>query len=266
MPKFGMSGAFTPTASGPRKAGGGGAGGGGGGAPLGSSGNPANSAKQLYDDGNRTSGVYYIDLPSVGSREVYCELGSSFAGGGGWMLAWKCTRGSRFAWGTSYWSNTNTYNTGSLNRNDTDMKSDVFNYYTANKFLAIFPDLNTGGQTSGYGSGWSWLKTGENRTCLSRFQSQSQISGNPRGENMWQGSGFSNQHGFQWYGFYYTGGGHSSEVRWGFGWNNEGGPGSNDVVSGIGTNRANTSAGDHIWCCQGTTGVNRSIRAEIWVQ
>ena len=61
MPKFGMSGAFTPTASGPRKAGGGGSGGGGGGAPLGSSGNPASSAKQMYDAGERSSGVYYIN-------------------------------------------------------------------------------------------------------------------------------------------------------------------------------------------------------------
>jgi hypothetical protein len=265
MPKFGMSGQFTPTSSGPRIAGSGG-GGAGGGAPLGSASNPATSAAQMYNAGQRSSGVYYINLPTVGVREVYCEMGSSWAGGGGWMLAWKCTRGSRFSWGSSYWSNTNTYNTGALNRNDEDAKFDVFNYYTASEFLAIFPDLNTGGQTSGYGSGWSWRKTGENRTCLSRFQSQSQISGNPRGQNMWQGSGFSAQGGFQWYGFYYTGGGHSSEVRWGFGWNNEGGPGSNDVVSGIGTNRAGTSAGDHIWCCQSTTGVNRSIRAEIWVK
>ena len=65
MAKIGMSGAFTPIASGPRKAGGSGGGGSGGGQPLGSSGNPANSAAQMYNEGNRTSGVYWIDLPSV---------------------------------------------------------------------------------------------------------------------------------------------------------------------------------------------------------
>ena len=137
MPKFGMSGQFTPTSSGRRNAGAGGGGGGGGGAPLGSSSNPASSAAQMYAAGQRTSGVYYINLPTVGTREVYCEMGSSWAGGGGWMLAWKCTRGSRFSWGSSYWSNTNTYNTGALNRNDEDAKFDVFNYYTASEFFCL---------------------------------------------------------------------------------------------------------------------------------
>ena len=86
-----------------------------------------------------------------------------------------------------------------------------------------------------------------------------------RGESMWQGSGFSAQGGFQWYGFNYTGSSNNA-MRWGFGWNNEGNESSNDVCTGIGHRRTDASAGDFIYCCQSTTGINRTCRAEIWVQ
>ena len=241
-----------------------GGGGGGGGGPLGSASNPANNARQLRDAGISTEGAYYINLPSVGVTQIYCAPQSSFAGGG-WMLAWKCTRGSTFGYNSSYWTQTNTLNTSDMSRNNSDAKYHTFNYYSGQDFLAIFPDLNSGGQASGYGGGWSWYQANVNQTPLSRFQSQQQLSGNPRGQNMWQGAGFSSQGGFQWYGFNYTGNG-SNRVRWGFGWNNEGDQRSNDVTGGIGVQRANTSAGDHIYCCQNSTGVNRTIRAEIWVR
>tara|TARA_A100001234_G_scaffold218608_1_gene227913 strand:- start:426 stop:1205 length:780 start_codon:yes stop_codon:yes gene_type:complete len=243
----------------------GGAGGGGGAAaPLGTAGNPASNARQLRDNGITTEGTYYINLPTVGSTQVYCAPQNSFQGGG-WMLAWKCTRGSRFNYNANYWTSTNTYRETDYSRSNADMKNHVFNYYTATDFMAIFPDLNNGGQASGYGGGWSWYQANVNRTCLNRFQSGQQLSSNPRGQNMWSGSGFSAQGGFQWYGFNYTGNG-SNRVRWGFGWNNENEQRSNDVTGGIGTQRGNSSAGDHIYCCQSTTGVNRTIRAEIWVR
>jgi hypothetical protein len=261
---LGMSGMFG--ALGATVAGKGGGGGGGGGAALpGTQSNPANNAREIRDSGQSTEGPYYINLPSVGVTQIYCAPQSSFQGGG-WMLAWKCTRGSTFPFGSSYWTSTNTLSTSDMSRNDSDAKYQTYNYFTAQDCMAIFPDLNNGGQASGYGNGWSWYQPNINMTMLARLQSQSQISGNPRGESMWSGSGFSAQGGHQWYGFYYTFGGHSSNTRWGFGWNNEGGPGSNDVISGIGLDRSGTSAGDHIYCCQSTTGVNRSIRAEIWVR
>ena len=263
MGRFGAFSGQTPTGSGLYASGS--SGGGGGGAPLGSASNPAPNAEALRAAGITQEGSYYITLPNVGTKLTYCAPSSGFAGGG-WMLAWKCTRGSRFSWGSSYWTNSNVYRETDMGRSDNDAKYDVFNNYNASAFLAIFPDIGrNGGQASGYGSGWSWLQTGQSSTCLSRFQNQGQISGNPRGQNMWQGSGFSAQGGFQWYGFNYTqNGGH--RVRWGFGWNNEGNQGSNDVQGGIGTHRGGSSAGDHIWCCQSTTGVNRTIRAEIWVR
>ena len=215
-----------------------------------------------------TDGVYWINLPTVGPTQVYCAMGSGFAGGGGWMLAMKGAQGTTFNYSASYWTSANVLSeTTQLNRNNADMKNHVFNYYTATSFMAFFPDLNNGGQTSGEGTGWHWLQGGQNSTALNRFQSSQQLSGNPRGESMWSGSGFSAQSGFQWYGFNYTGNG-SARTRWGFGWNNEGDQSSNDVSSGIGMDGAygSYSAGDRINCCSSTNGVNRAARFEIWVK
>lgn len=215
-----------------------------------------------------TDGVYWINLPTVGPTQVYCAMGSGFAGGGGWMLAMKANQGTTFNYSSNYWTSANVLNeTTELNRNNADMKNHVFNYFTASNFMAFFPDLNNGGQTSGAGTGWHWLQGGQSSTALNRFQTSGQVSGNPRGESMWSGSGFSAQGGFQWYGFNYTGNG-SARVRWGFGWNNEGDQGSNDVSGGIGMDGSygSYSAGDRINCCQSTTGVNRSARFEIWVK
>lgn len=224
------------------------------------------AAAILQVDPTAGDGVYWIDLPTVGATQVYCAMNSSHLGGGGWMLAWKCTRGNTFNYNNSYWTQANTYNaTTQLNRNDGDHKNHVFNYYSGSTIGAVFPDLNNGGESSVPYNGWTWRQGLGGQTVLSRLQSQGQITGNPRGNRMWQGSGFSNQNGFQWYGFNYRGNG-GNRVRWGFGWNNEGDQGSNDVSNGIGVQRSGASAGDHIYCCQGTTGVNRTIRAEIWVQ
>jgi len=236
--------------------------------PLGSEQNPAPSAQAIKDVGDDDGdGVYFIDLPTVGSTPVYCIMDSSAGDGGGYMLALKATRGTTFNYNSSYWTSTNTLNTTNPDRSNTDAKFDVFNYYVASEFIAFFPDLNNGGQTSGFGSGWHWRVAGQNRTCLSRFQTETTLSNNPRGESMYVGSGFSNQLGFQRWSFNYTGDSDSS-VRWGFGWNNENNQGSNDVSSGIGmtSQYESFSAGDHINCCAGTTGVNRSARVEIYVK
>lgn len=235
---------------------------------LGSLENPVASAAELVSAGLTSDGVYYINVPTVGVKATYCALSPSFAGGGGWMLAWKATRGTTFPYSSNYWTTTNTLNPTDTTRNDADAKFDIFNYYTASKFLAFFPDLNNGGMTSGAGTGWHWLVTGQSSTCLSRFQTGAQIVSNPRDSgSSYIGSGFSNQVGYQTWNFNYTGNANAS-VRWGFGWNNEGDQTSNDVSGGIGMSSGfgSYSAGDYIGCCAGTTGVNRSARAEIWVQ
>ena len=236
---------------------------------LGTESKPATSAAALIAAGILASGVYYINIPGSGAKRTYCELGNSFAGGGGWMLAMKATQGTTFNYTSSYWTTANTLNEIlQLNRGDADAKFDVFNGYQASKFLAFFPDLNNGGQTSGAGSGWHWLQTGQSSTALNRFQTSQQLSGNPRGENMWSGSGFSSQGGYQSYGFNYNTSYNGAQVRWRFGWNHEGDQSSNDVGGGIGlaSTWGNFSAGDRINCCPSTSGVNRAARFEIWVQ
>ena len=241
---------------------------GGGSDPDGSSPEKAatSAAAILQVNPSAPDGVYWILLPSVGAKQIYCALNSNHLGGGGWMLAWKCTRGSTFGYNSNYWTSTNVYNeTSGLNLNDGDHKNHAFNYYVAASMAAVFPDLNNGGQSSVPYSAWTWLQSGVGQTALNRLQSNQQLSSNPRGESMYSGSGFTNQNGYQWYGFNYTGN-NGNRVRWGFGWNNEGDQGSNDVSGGIAPVRSGASAGDHIYCCQGTTGVNRTIRAEIWVQ
>ena len=91
---------------------------GGGSEPDGSSSDKAASSASaiLQVNPQATDGVYWILLPSVGAKQVYCMMDTNHLGGGGWMLAWKCTRGSTFHYDTSYWTSTNTYNeTSGLN-------------------------------------------------------------------------------------------------------------------------------------------------------
>jgi hypothetical protein len=229
----------------------------------------ARSAAEILEaNPSAVDGVYWIDLPTVGATQIYCAMSRSFGQEGGYMLAMKATRGTTFSYSANYWTSTNTLNPSTqLNRTDADAKFHVFNYYNANNFLAFFPDLNNGGMTSGGGSGWHWLITGQSTTCLSRFQTETTLSNNPNGENMFVGSGFSNQAGFQRWAINYNGNA-SARVRWGFGWNNETDQASNDVSGGIGMDSSygSFSAGDRINCCQIVTGVNRSARFELWVR
>jgi hypothetical protein len=215
-----------------------------------------------------TDGIYWINLPTVGPTQIFCAMNRNFGQEGGYMLAMKATRGTTFSYGSNFWTTTNTLNASTeLNRNDADAKFHVFNYYNASKFLAFFPDLNNGGMITGAGTGWHWLIAGQNRTCLNRFQTEETLSNNPNGENMFVGSGFSNQGGFQRWAINYNGNA-SARVRWGFGWNNETDQGSNDVSGGIGMDSSygSFSAGDRINCCAVVSGVNRSARFELWVR
>ena len=51
---------------------------------LGTLENPASNAIQLYNSGLRTDGLYYINFPTLGAKQVYCDLNTD---GGGWMHA-----------------------------------------------------------------------------------------------------------------------------------------------------------------------------------
>jgi hypothetical protein len=265
-----------------------------------SAGNPATSAEDVrrYNP-QATDGVYWINLPAVGVRQVFCVMNPAWAGGG-WMMAMKATRGGTFTYGSSYWTSVNTLNDNASywNFNDQDAKFEVFNRFPAKDIMARFPDIGNGGSLN-IGN-WSWYQpnfyNGQTRggtysgqvngggaagagqgpqpgqrielvnlfNRVNRYfieESDTFLGGPAYG--VW-----SSQNDIRFYGFNWT---DNLVSRWGFGFNENGGgvypygsEGSDDVVGGIGTNYH--SAGDQINCCQNRTGINRSARVEIYVR
>jgi hypothetical protein len=268
-------------------------------APNGSSiATAATSAKAIKDAyPTSTDGLYYINLPTVGVQQVYCLMDNKYDGGG-WMLALKApATGSTFNYDANYWTTTNNLNIASpsrLSTSNTDAKYDVMNYYAiGNDLMALWPDIpnspSANGSTNNSGSisgltEWSWLAKsilGGNTTMLTKLNSpQQSLITNPAG--VASGSGtttvfnftgfgagtyypFTNQAGFSFYGFNYTG--NAYKARWGFGWNNEADQGSNDVSGGIGLNRTAWSAGDSYGCCEGLyVGLKTQRKIEVYVR
>ena len=230
-------------------------------------------------------GVYYINLPTAGTKQVYCLMDNKY-NGGGWMMAMKATRGAAptyasttFNFDANYWYTANTLNPSETNRNDGDAKFDVMNYYGATDLLALWPDIDNVGSESGSIDNlldWSWVQNSFNNgtatTLIAMFpasptQSTKVTSNNNTGTMTFDGFGtpFSKQTGFTFYGFNYLGNA-ATKVRWGFSWNNETDQGSNDVSGGIGMASGSYSAGDKVTCCSATTGINRNARVEVYVR
>jgi hypothetical protein len=249
----------------------------------------APNAKYLQNAfGNYNDGVYWINLPYIGPTQLYCLL-SSTIDGGGWMMMMKATRGTTFNYSSTYWTAINTLNPSAYNRNDGDAKFDAMNYFYAKDMMALWPDI-----ASNYGSGnggsvnlvssynnWCWLQNNFNNgiriTPVDFFNSATKLYFKDASTFSGKGAPFSSQTDVRFYGYNYTSG-NGSNVRWGFGWNENGGglypngvEGSNDVTGGIGmtgvfSTGVNYSAGDQISCCQNGIGINRSARVEIYVR
>lgn len=234
----------------------------------------AQAIKSAYP--NSTDGVYWIDLPTVGPKQIYCLMDNKYDGGG-WMMAMKATAGTTFNFAADYWYTTNTLNETDLTRNNADAKYDAMNYYPAKDVLALWPDIAASGTESGSIdnlSNWSWLQnnfhsSGATTTLISKFAAsptQSSIETSTTGAISFSGYGtpFSKQVGYMFYGFNYQGNA-SHKVRWGVSWNNEADQNTNDVSVGIGLSARSYSAGDAFGCC-GTEGINRSARLEMYIR
>lgn len=242
----------------------------------------APSAKYIQETfGIVKDGVYWINLPVVGPKPIYCIMNPACAGGG-WMMAIKATRGTTFNYSSNYWTAVNTLNPNDTTRNDADAKFDTMNYYPATDWMAIFPDVVTGGDVPGGYSGWTWVEnnaTGTTIPVIDFFKKNTQVTKLSRGyvypatnptpleSPKWDARIWSTQAGFHWYGLNYKSAPWAA-VRWGFAWNNENEQASNDVQGGIGMEAQGRrfSAGDVVVCCQDRTGVNRSMRFEWYVR
>jgi hypothetical protein len=231
--------------------------------------------------GTNTNGVYTITMTVNGvatPTTVYCLMDSAMDGGG-WTLVMKAAQNSTaFNYAANYWTTANTLNASDISVGAGDAKYDTFNHLAATDLLAVFPDVNLSpfgaterGSIDNHSYGWTWKQSipGAPKTSLGVFGGAAdQYVSLPADFGGWNGSVFSAQQGFKWYGFNYSGGNPQLKVRWGFGWNNENDQGSNDTSSGIGLspNARNYSAGDVINCCQSTTGLNRSMAVQIFVR
>lgn len=228
-------------------------------------------------DPNCVDGVYRVDIPTVGLRDIYCLMGNAYDGGG-WMMAMKATRGTTFAYSSTHWTTATVLNeTTAINRNDGDAKFHTFNYSKGTDLMALWPDIGAGGSIAGLGM-WCWLEKNyagrfQQTTCtpLYVFQNAARTFINDATLfSGWASGVFSSQTDVRFYGFNWT---DNMNCRWGFGWNENGGGGypfgvmgSDDVSGGIGLSQGSYSAGDIISCCQNTTGINRSARVEIYVR
>lgn len=253
--------------------------------------NASTSALQIKTDyPSSPDGVYWINLPTVGAKQVYCIMNSAIDGGG-WMLAMKSTTGTTFSYSSTYWTAVNTLNPSDLTRNNADAKYDVMNYFQAKDMMALWPDIAsnygssvTGGSinlSSNYNN-WCWLQNnilgGTRVTPISFFATTAGTNKFISDASTFAGKGtvFSTQTDVRFYGFNYVANNNANfSVRWGFGWNENGGglypsgnQDSNDVSGGIGMGGGfgNYSAGDKINCCQNSTGINRSARVEIYIR
>ncbi|MFZ9698048.1 MAG: fibrinogen-like YCDxxxxGGGW domain-containing protein, partial [Ilumatobacteraceae bacterium] len=234
--------------------------------------------------GTNANGVYTINV-NVGGvvtpTQAYCLMDSAMAGGG-WTLIMKADQGSTtFPYSSSYWTTSNTLNTGSTNLNAGDAKFSTFNQLAGTEMLAIFPDVNTSsfgaterGSVDGQNYGWTWktaVPGGAARTALSIFQGpDEQFVQDALTFSGYNGAVFTTQTDIRFYGFNWN---DNRRARWGFGWNENGGglwpngyKGSDDASGGIGMSDNNWSAGDLAACCFTTVGVNRSMAVQVFIR
>ena len=224
-------------------------------------------------------GVYWINLPSVGARQIYCIMDSAF-NGGGWMMAMKATRGTTFRFSADYWTTKNTLNPTAVNLNDGDAKFDSMNYFGAKDLMAVWPDISPNSGCFQSSRGHIWLQNDfyTSRITFVYFLNTVNEYFIQDANNFCGINQFSRQTDVRFYGFNYSNDQNLARSRWGFGWNENGGglwpngnQGSDDVGGGIGITgtqqgQVNYSAGDFIGCCQNVTGVNRSARVEVYVR
>lgn len=167
-----------------------------------------------------TNGYYWIDIPVVGPRYIYCIMDPAYFGGG-WMLAMRGVKNSKtFRYRSPLWTTNQTLNStraeidahinginptelnissigNKIYQTDTNLegKFDTFNYYKAKEWMAIFYPVDRNGQKlTGGGDyidntrGWIWYENklnynGNYYSPMELFQVLDNPKGNGRSFN-----------------------------------------------------------------------------------
>jgi hypothetical protein len=167
-----------------------------------------------------TNGYYWIDLPVVGPKYIYCIMDPAYFGGG-WMLAMRSVKNSKtFRYRSPHWTTNqtlkstkkeidahiNNINPSDLNissignkiyetNTDLDAKFDTFNYFKAKEWMAIFypvdrngRKLTGGGDFKENSRGWIWYENklnynGNYYSPMELFQVLDNPKGNGRAFN-----------------------------------------------------------------------------------
>ena len=207
-------------------------------AAVGSADNPASSAKEIYDTGVRTNGVYYLKHGSNAAYQAYCWVDAQ--SGGGYILAGKIDNGnpSAWKWNGGNWnssSDVNAANCQNLN-NNSGLNQAWYNYTLQTGFRmglhSSAPSVVTNylsetksGQTARY----YLTNSGSSQNGRNNFKSWLSGAGLDSGFNSNYDSGQANcnQNGF-------VQSSSSHNIRWGTSGNNENDCNSNDSVIGFG--------------------------------
>jgi len=203
-------------------------------------GNAASSAKAIYDYGNRTNGVYWLNHGS-GAYQTYCWIDEN--SGGGYHLVGKIGSSNptdEWGWSGSYWNTSSPQSSGNLeNLNDnTGVNRGYYEYILQTGFRmglhSSVPAVVTNYLSepkSGQVARYYFNNSGASQNGRSNFKSWIAGAGN-NFDNGFNSNYDSCQPNCNSTGFYNSTS--SSNTRWGTTGNNEGDCQSNDSVLGFG--------------------------------
>ena len=232
---------------------------GGWGLPIGSIQSfPASSAKQIYDSGQRTNGVYWLKHGSNAAYQTYCWIDAN--SGGGYHLVGKIGSNNpttEWGWSGSYWNTSSEQNASYLqNLNDNTGVNRGYYEYTLQTGFRMALHSTAPSVISNY------LSEGKTGNTAKHFFNTTGGSQNGRNDfKSWlagAGSGFDNgfnsnydscQPNCNATGFYNST--VSSNTRWGTSGNNEANCDSNDSCIGFGgtASGCNLAAGGEATHC-----------------
>ena len=200
--------------------------------------NPASSAKEIYESGNRTNGVYWLKHGGNAAYQAYCWIDAQ--SGGGYILAGKIASNnpSIWQWNGSNWnssSDVDAANCQNLNNNN-GLNQAWYNYTLQTGFRmglhSSAPSVVTNylsESKTGNTARWFLTNSGSSQNGRNNFKSWLSGAGLDNGFNSNYDSGQANCNSTG-----FVNSTSSSNTRWGTTGNNENDCNSNDSCIGFG--------------------------------